>query len=151
MRISDWSSDVCSSDLTSNMSNNPFGAYVMATLGAQREINEEQAVLESHWNWGNGYYPEIDRAQIPTDSGNRTVRRVITPAYVTSQITLQALTSGFRQLENADEIGEIISSTFAGLSNQIMTAPTGFSGLSGGGVNSYLNQDRKSTRLNSSH
>lgn len=128
------------SKLTSHLSNNAFGAFITTSVGAQKEIEREREALQAYWDWGHGYYPDIARVAVPTDSGNKIVRRVITPSYVVSQITRQAYMSGFGQLEKADEIGEVVSATFAGLSNQIVASPEGFSGLSGGGVNSYINQ-----------
>ncbi len=130
--------------LFSNPANNRWGSLNIARMEASRQIILKDEALTTQWNWGNGFYPREEIVRDPTGNGEEKLRRrTTTPAYIVSRIVEQAATSGFRRLEQADELGEIVAAAFSGLTTEIMSSPAGLTGLSqsttGGGL-SFLDR-----------
>lgn len=94
------------------------------------------------WNWGNGYYARTDNAQSPL------LRTTLTPSYVVSQSFQQVLGSPVRQLENANDIGQMVGALYAGVTTQVVGDTSGLAGLaqSVGGQSSYLDQVAKESQ-----
>ena len=111
---------------------NSYEALVMT----QNQLSGYAAASQNAWQtqlqWGHGYYPIVDA------NG-----RVITPGYSVATVGNQALTSGFTQLQNANDIGQMSGALFASMGNQILSNIGG--GLAGltqsiGGQPSYTSQ-----------
>jgi hypothetical protein len=118
-------------DLFSNTRNDPWGSYINTSLEAMRRMNVERSSLLTQLDYGNGFYPREDLFEIPLENGKTKLeRRTLTPGRVVADIMGQTVTSGYRQLENADEIDQIINALFSGITNQIITDIRGFKGLS---------------------
>ena len=68
--------------------------------------------------------------------------RTLTPSSIVAANVQQLVTSGYRQLENASEIDQIVGALFSGLATHIMTDNKGLAGLtqSVAGQPSYLDQ-----------
>lgn len=130
-------------DLFVKGNNDPHGAAKNLQARAAQDALQKQASLLAQWDWGSGFYPQEEQRPEPTESGDeRVTRYTVTPAYITSRMVEQAVTSGFRRTESVDELGEITAAAFSGLTNQIMSSPQGLAGLSqtqGGGI-SFLEQ-----------
>jgi len=130
-------------DLFVKGNNDPYGATKSLQARAAQDALQKQASLLAQWDWGNGFYPQEEQRREPTESGDeRVTRYTVTPAYITSRMVEQAVTSGLRRTENSDEIGEVAAATFTGLTDQVMSSPQGMAGLSqtqGGGI-SFLEQ-----------
>jgi len=112
-------------------SNTPFFAYQQAQSAAERrasrEVNDfwEQVIL------AGGFYPAEQIVKNPTDTGeDRVTRTLLTPGSVIAQNISQIVGSGFRQLESANEIDQIVNSLLSGITNQILTNVRGLTGLS---------------------
>ena len=79
---------------------------------------------EKQLDWGNGFYSVTNNPDNPFDE------EIFTPGYLVSQSAGQAVTSGFRCLEGADELSEVCAPMFSGLSTQIISDARGLTGLS---------------------
>src|SRR6185295_6764272 len=87
-------------------------------------------------DWGNGFYSVVDG-----DICNGG--KIQTPGIYVEEQGLQALTSGFRRVENANDIDQMVGALYAGLGTQTLTGSGGLlSGLTSalGSNPSYLNQ-----------
>jgi hypothetical protein len=103
--------------------------YERRRLEASRNIKDIQECIE-----------------IPTGTGEMRVEcNTLTPGFVLADMLSYVTQSGFRQLENADEVGQTISPLFASMGNQLLSNVRGLIGLSEsqGGNPSYLNQLRR--------
>lgn len=111
------------------------GYYAAQNLVASRvaRANED---LSFQWITGNGYYARTDNAQNPFE------RKILTPSINMQQSFQALLDSPVRQLESANDIGQMISALYAGITTQMISDNQGLSGLSqsGGGQPSYLDQ-----------
>ncbi|MDB5238241.1 MAG: hypothetical protein JWM46_511 [Candidatus Kaiserbacteria bacterium] len=96
----------------------------------------------SGWNdqmtqvgWGNGTYP----VQTVDENGNIIT---VTPGAIVSSNIQQALQTGFRQLENANDIDQMVGALFAGITSQVTGDNRGLIGLTQrtGSQASYLDQ-----------
>lgn len=110
----------------------PYQAYTIS----QNQLNANIAAAQDSWrtqlSWSRGCYPVVD------SSG-----RIVTPGALVCDKAEQAITSGFRQLESADDIGEMVGKVFAGVGSRIMNGSLGGLaniGTSVGGQPSYVQQ-----------
>ena len=107
--------------------NNPFGAYAIATAELDARIRARQDAGRWEVTVGGGFF---SKKQCTTDANGREFCQIITPgAQINAQLA-QVLGSGFRQLELADEIDEIVNALIAQLSQQALTGLDGLRGLS---------------------
>ncbi len=120
---------------------NPTCDPVFAYGLAQNQLDANFAAGQDAWrtqlNWGRGIYSITD-----------STGKVLTPGILVGTIAAQALTSGFRQQENANDIGQIIGQVFSGVGNRILNAGLGglaSIGTSVAGQPSYLAQGIKET------
>ncbi|OGG57958.1 hypothetical protein A2853_03470 [Candidatus Kaiserbacteria bacterium RIFCSPHIGHO2_01_FULL_55_17] len=88
------------------------------------------------WDWGRGFYAVTDNAADPLAA------RILTPSSVVQESFQQILGSPVRQLESANDVGQMIGALFAGITTQALTDNKGLSGLtqSVAGQPSYLDQ-----------
>lgn len=102
-------------------------SMVMGNVAADRDLRLTRL------GWNSGVY------DVTVDTGG--ISRVVTPGFIIAGTMQQQLGSGFRQLENANDIGQMIDGFFAGIGQQILAAGAG--GLMGiinaqAGQRSYL-------------
>jgi len=92
--------------------------------------------LRNEWDWGQGYYAVSDNAADPLQ------RRILTPPSTVRASFQNVIDSPVRQLESANDIGQMIGALYAGLQTQILADIGGLSGISRstGGQPSYLDQ-----------
>lgn len=108
-------------------------------LSRQGDLDAYLASKEYQWeknlDWGNGFYPVET-----VDAKNNHI--VLTPGILNSAVIEQAVTSGFRKIENANDIDQMVGALFAGLGNQAISSAKGLVGLTEkiGTQPSYLNQ-----------
>ena len=76
------------------------------------------------WNWNNGYYSQTDNALDPLS------RKILTPGITVQQSFQTILDSPVRQLESANDIGQMINALYAGMTTQILSDNQGLAGLS---------------------
>lgn len=127
----------------SNPANTPLGAYNRARLRLAHEnaVRAQRALIEAQWS--NGILGVTETIRTPTATGeDRVTTNIVTPGFVASRILEQTTGSGFRQLESADEVDQIVGALFSGITNQIVTSIGGLDGLSRAtnGRPPYLNQ-----------
>lgn len=103
--------------------NNPLGAYYERQDEIHATLVRSDAILREQLQYANGIYPQFDQNPDPL------ARRVVTPGFIIGQTAQQLLGSGFRQLENATEIDQIVGSLFSGLATRVLTDKGGLSGL----------------------
>lgn len=101
--------------------------YIAAAAGAAE--NDMMTQLQ----WGQGTYPVMG-----TDADGNPI--VLTPASIVRDNTVQAIQTGFNQLQNANDIDQMVGALFAGITSQVVGDTRGLSGLlqSTGGQPSYL-------------
>ena len=103
---------------------NPYEATVISQNILYGNIAAAQNEWVTRLNWGNGIYDVKDA------NGNVTV-----PGIFLNAIGTQSVTSGFRQLENADDIGQMVGSFFKGIGSKLLSGPQSIAS-----VQSYYNQ-----------
>lgn len=103
---------------------------VTAQLARSLEFQKDQ------WNWGAGFYARTDENTDPL------ARNTVTPAALVHELYGQMLQSPLKQLESANDIGQIIGALYAGLSTQIVGSSQGLTGISQavGSAPSYIDQ-----------
>lgn len=113
----------------------PFSQYLLVKDQADAVAASRAYDLSSQWLAGGMYYPQ---EQLDASGNPYTV----TPSSLVETIAGQANTSGLRQLENANDIGQMIGALFAGLGSRILSNNQGLVGLAqaSAGQPSYLDQ-----------
>lgn len=114
---------------------NPYGATKLVDEQFVRNSESEVNDMMVRLGWGNGNYgvEKIDA------DGNRVT---LTPGAIVAGNVTQLLQTGYRQLENANDIDQMVSSLFAGITSHVIGDARGLLGLtqSAGGQPSYLDQ-----------
>ncbi|NQV93257.1 hypothetical protein HQ403_02035 [Candidatus Kaiserbacteria bacterium] len=147
-------------ELSINPHNNAYGSFLGSRQAARKSVTSAQASQQSILDWGRGFksYEVCDSGgtQDPNNSANISVGRfncrIATPGVVINEQLSQVIGSGFRQLELADEINEIIGALLGQLANQVLGgSKNGFSGLSRNSFSqpSYVDQLVESSAQNS--
>lgn len=97
------------------------------------EIAENQRTM---WDWGRGFYAVTDNPENPL------AEKTLTPASVVQESFQQVLGSPVRQLESANDVGQIIGTLFASVTTQALTDSRGLAGLaqSSAGRPPYIDQ-----------
>lgn len=124
--------------------NNPYGAQLILDNQITDTIAYNEYNQRERWRINNGFYDTTDNPDDPLE-GN-----IITPGYLISQSLTQVIGSGFRQLENASEIDQVVSNLFGGLTTQLISDTRGLSGLTQpvNGQASYLDRMVAQTSAN---
>lgn len=104
-------------------SNNPLGAYYEYQEQTLSAVARSEELLREQLNWSRGVYPQYDQNPDPL------ARRIVTPGFIISDTAQQLLGSGFRQLENATEIDQIVGSLFSGMVSRVLTDRGGLTGV----------------------
>ncbi len=124
--------------------NNPYGAWIILQDDinariAYNEYSQRQRLLSN-----NGFFDTTSDPDDPLGA------RIITPGYLIAQSIAQMTGSGFRQLENANEIDQVVGNLFGGLTTQLVSDTRGLIGLTQpvNGQPSYL--DRMISQTSSS-
>ena len=111
--------------------NNPLGAGLEAKKQLTIDLAQKETERLTLLSYGNGLISPEQIDQLPTDGDDtRLARTILTPGYLIAQQLNQVSGSGFRQLESASEVDQIINALFSGIGNQILTSIRGLSGLS---------------------
>ena len=118
---------------------NPMGAYAMLARISNDRINQAAKDWETNIVIGRGYYPKTDGAADPL------AENILSPAATVQESFQQIIGSPVRQLESANDIGQMIGALYAGVTTQIISDSRGLAGLtqSMGGRPSYLDQVAK--------
>lgn len=114
---------------------NPLGAALLTRSAVERNVGNEVGQMLFKLQSGGGVYGV---EQTDADGNHITV----TPGSLVGGNINQLVQSGFTQLENANDIGQMISSLYAGLSTQVIYDAQGLNGLvqSQNGTPSYLDR-----------
>ncbi|MEY4747294.1 MAG: hypothetical protein RLZZ416_343 [Candidatus Parcubacteria bacterium] len=129
-------SNVWDAVLSLGSSCNPLIAYNNSRQLAEVRIATAVAYQRDQWQWGNGYYAVTDNNDDPL------LQNVLTPSITVQESFQTILDSPVRQLESANDIGQMISALYGGMTTQIISDSQGLAGLtqSFGGQPSYLDQ-----------
>jgi len=113
-----------------------IGAYNIYTDFVQSDVNQCLMYVQDQLNYGRGFY-----AVVQGDLCNGGT--IQTPSSYVEEEGLQAVTSGFRRVENANDIDQMVGALYAGLGTQALTGNggllTGLTTAIGNGA-SYLSQ-----------
>jgi len=91
----------------------PYSAYMLSQNQMNSQVAAAQYEWESRLKWNNGIYDVRDSND-----------DVVVPGIFLNAVGTQSLTSGFRQLENADDIGEMVGWLFAGIGSRLVSGPS---------------------------
>ncbi len=139
--------------------NNPYRAYLEAEKELTARIVNAQGQEIKLLEFGDGFFSKRECVRYGSDGTNAQQGRdgttsgtttktcleykIVTPGTQINEQLGDVLGSGFRQLELADELDEIIGALLSQLAQQALTGLSGLSGLSSGGSDnkgSYLSQ-----------
>lgn len=112
----------------------PMSAFAEVEEYVDESIANRLDIERTYLQWGNGIKsPQQQVGGVP---------QITTPGYIISQMLSQMLGSGYRQLENATAIDQVVGALYSGLSSQLITNPSGIVGLAkqNGSNPSYINQ-----------
>jgi hypothetical protein len=126
-----------------NPQNYVVGAFLQYDMAAREDSARAVADLERELDRSGGFLGVREAVNYETETGEqRTTYQTVTPGALVAAGITQEVTTGFRQLENASEIGQIVTTVLAGLTNQALTAPRGLVGLMDTGASglSYLSR-----------
>lgn len=114
----------------------PVTALFMAQDIADARIARAIQYQQDQWNWNNGFYSQTDNVLDPLR------RRILTPGITVQQSFQTILDSPVRQLESANDIGQMINALYAGMTTQIISDGQGLAGLtqSIGGQSRYIDR-----------
>lgn len=117
--------------------NNALGARLI--LDNQIDFNTAYDAFNQRqqWDWNNGFY------SVTSESDNPLADQILTPGFIIAESLQQMIGSGFRQLESANEIDEIVSALWGGLTTQLLTnTASGLAGIASpqNGQPSYLDR-----------
>ena len=117
---------------------NPIFAEELANNVIMNRADTQVNNLMTRLQWGQGTY------DMQTTDANG-VTTTVTPSTIVNALAQQAVTSGFRQTENANDIGQMLNALFAGMGAQIIGDSQGLGGLTqaANGQLSYLDQVAK--------
>ena len=115
---------------------NPLGALVLTESYTRERDSARVGEMLFRLLTNQGLY---DVEEYDPTTGSYITR---TPGAIVAGNLQQLITSGFRQLENADEIDQMVGALFSGLSTQVISDSRGLAGLtrSVAGQPSYLEQ-----------
>lgn len=113
----------------------PIFAFSLAQIAQDQYAQQGQAEMMWRLGLNNGFY-DVEKV----DANNQHI--ILTPGTLNDAVVQQAVTSGFRQTENSNDIDQMIGALFAGLGNQIISSAQGLAGLTQqiGSQPSYLDQ-----------
>lgn len=113
----------------------PIFAFSLAQISQDQYAAQGQAQMMWRLGLNNGFY-DVEKV----DANNQHI--ILTPGSLNNAIVQQAVTSGFRQTENSNDIDQMVGALFAGLGNQIISSAQGLTGLMQqiGSQPSYLDQ-----------
>jgi len=116
--------------------NNELGSYYIFKEQNEAQLASFDANTREMLAWSNGVFPLYDSTQDPL------AMNVLTPGYIIAQSIGQITGSGYRQLETANEIDQVVSNLFGGLTTQLVSDTRGLAGLSQAlnGQPSYLDR-----------
>ncbi len=132
-----------------NPQNQLFFASEMYEEASRRA--EERAIgkLVEELSWGRGTLSVKKEVRTPTGTGEeRVTQQIITPGFLIAEMITQSAGSGFRQLETADEIDQIMGALFSGITNQILTNVGGLQGISASQLGAAPYLDRLTAESN---
>lgn len=114
---------------------NRLFSYFFTGFAMDRAASERIKEAEDCLDWGRGFY-----CLETTDADGNPA--ITTPSSLIEGSTLQAVTSGFRITETANDIDQMPGALLAGLTSQIMSSAQGLTGLLQkiGSQPSYLDQ-----------
>lgn len=113
-----------------------IGAYNIYTDFVASDVAQCLMYIKDELNWGRGFYAVVDG-----DICNGGT--IQTPSSYVEEEGLQAVTSGFRRVESANNVDQMVGALYAGLGTQALTGSGGLlSGLTTaiGNSPSYLAQ-----------
>ena len=124
--------------------NNPYGAFQILRGQIDRTLAYNEYNQRERLGWSGGVYDTLDTIDDPLNA------RVITPGFLIAESISQLSGSGFRQLENANEIDQVVGNLFGGLTTQLISDTRGLQGLSQSvnGQPSYLDRMTAQTSAN---
>lgn len=101
---------------------NPLGAFMLAKDYTENVANNAVRNREMQWQWGDGFYP-VEQC----DASGKC--KTVTPSAAVQGNLMQALQSGFSQLERVNDIDQMVGALFSGITSQVIGDNRGLQGL----------------------
>jgi hypothetical protein len=103
--------------------NNEYGAFRIMDELRQRTMAYNEFNQRQRWQRSGGFYDTTSSDEDPLNAN------IITPGSIVQGSLNQMVGSGFRQLENANEIDQVVGNLWGGLTTQLIADTRGLSGL----------------------
>jgi hypothetical protein len=111
--------------------NSPLEAFINFHSVLQSEISSAENEVMEELRQGAGFFSVKKCEQIPVGNGKTEEQcRNVTPGSVNAEMASYLTQAGFRQVEDADEVGELTTTMLANLQTQVLSSFSGLSGLS---------------------
>jgi hypothetical protein len=113
----------------------PISAFAIGTQNIQTVAALSEYDFLTQASYGRGFLPDQT-----TDANGNLITTA--PSDLIAALSEQTVQSGFNQLQNANDIGQMIGALFGGLGTQILSSNQGLAGLTqpNAGQPSYLHQ-----------
>jgi hypothetical protein len=115
-----------------NPANSP--GFKTMYLNMERDASNAQVAADrvQQLAWGNGYVAPETVEQVPTSDPNNpaNIYMISTPGYVIAGVLGQAIGSGFDLQKNAQTIDQLVTGTYSGLQERVISDPNGVIGVS---------------------
>lgn len=136
-------------EITQNPSNNPLGAYIAAETELTQRTSSAQQTEKLKLDWGDGFL-SFQECEVrgpsgsgdPNDAPCEKYGDIKTPGTIINNQLSDTLGTGFRQLELADEINEIVGALVGQLVNTVLKEGLSSFGSGGSNFNSLSSVDR---------
>lgn len=126
-------------EISQNSSNNPVGVYLEAKNEIAIRTASGKSIELKKLDWGEGFLSSKKCVQSNPDSGNCIRYEIDTPGSVINDQLGNALGTGYRKLELADEFNEIVGALIGQISQMVLSE--GLSSFSSSGENdNYFEQ-----------
>lgn len=130
----DDQSDACINAQADSRCSKRF-APIFISNSIDSNIARENAAIDQELQQGGGFY---SKSRVD-ENGDLIVE---TPSSAVQSTAIQAITSGFRKIENANDVDQMVGALYAGLGTQVLTGSGGLTGIAkaiGSGA-SYLSK-----------
>lgn len=120
---------------------NAVNCYITERANIDSKIAYDRENYRRQLDWSNGVFSKYD-------NNDPLSQRVVTPGFILANGIAQVTGSGYRQLENAQEVDQVVANLWGGLANRLISGSGGIPGLfvSTGNQPAYIDRMVAETR-----
>jgi hypothetical protein len=101
---------------------NAANCYITERANIDSMVAYDRENYRRQLDWSGGVFPRYD-------SNDPLSQRVVTPGFIIANSITQVTGSGYRQLESANEIDQVVANLWGGLANRLVSGSGGIPGL----------------------